>query len=71
LNSHGETALNIFETIGIGYTILATTFFTIELAYCTVKGVNNLRHLLNRGGGAPEKRGSSEPSKKNIMKLSS
>lgn len=72
LNLHGETALNIFETIGIGYTILATTFFTIELAYCTVKGVNNLRHLLNRGQGAPERRGSPESSsKKNIMKLSS
>jgi hypothetical protein len=60
--------LNIFETIGIAYTILATTFFTIELAYCAVKGVNNLRHLLSRGSGAPERRGDS---KKNVMRITS
>jgi hypothetical protein len=62
--------LNIFETIGYTYTILATTFFTVELVYCTVKGVNNLRHLLYRGQGAPERRNSGE-NKKNIMKITS
>jgi hypothetical protein len=61
-------ALSIFETIGIAYTVLATTFFTIELAYCAVKGVKNLRHLLARGQGAPERRGSE---KKNLLKISS
>ena len=49
--------MNIFETMGLGYTILATTLFTIELICCSAKGLNALRHLLARGQGAPEKRG--------------
>jgi hypothetical protein len=61
-------ALNIFESIGIAYTVLATTFFTVELAYCAVKGVKNLRHLLARGQGAPERRGGSE---KKLLKITS
>jgi hypothetical protein len=62
--------MSIFETIGIAYTVLATTFFTIELIYCTVKGVNNLRHLLDRGQGGPERRGSGQQqneSRENIL----
>ena len=66
--SRREAALTIFETIGIAYTILATTFFTIELIYCAVKGVNNLRHLLARGQGGPERRGASE---KKLLKITS
>ena len=62
--------MTIFETIGIAYTILATTFFTIELIYCAVKGVHNLRHLLARGQGGPERRGASEKEKK-LLKISS
>ena len=61
--------MTIFETIGIAYTILATTFFTIELIYCAVKGVSNLRHLLARGQGGPERRGSGE--KRTVLKISS
>ncbi len=49
--------MNIFETMGLGYTILATTLFTIELICCSAKGLSALRHLLARGQGAPEKRG--------------
>jgi hypothetical protein len=48
--------LNIFETMGLCYTILATTLFTIELICCSAKGLSALRHLLARGQGAPEKR---------------
>jgi hypothetical protein len=61
--------MSIFETIGIAYTILATTFFTVELIYCGVKGVNSLRHLVARGQGGPERRNSAD-SKKNMLKLS-
>ena len=49
--------MNIFETMGLCYTILATTLFTIELICCSAKGLNTLRHLMARGQGAPEKRG--------------
>ena len=62
--------MTIFETIGIAYTILATTFFTVELIYCSVKGVSNLRHYMARGQGAPERRGSPE-SKRSLLKISS
>jgi hypothetical protein len=48
--------LSIFETIGVAYVILATALFTVELIYCSVKGLNNLRHLLSRGQGGDEKR---------------
>jgi hypothetical protein len=48
--------LSIFETIGIAYVILATTLFTVELIYCSAKGLNNLRHLLARGAGGEERR---------------
>jgi hypothetical protein len=67
--SKGEAALTIFETIGIAYTILATTFFTVELIYCSIKGVKNLRHLVARGQGGPERRGASE--KRNLLKIHS
>jgi hypothetical protein len=65
--SRRGAALTIFETIGIAYTILATTFFTIELIYCAVKGVTNLRHLLARGQGGPERRAS----EKKLLKITS
>jgi hypothetical protein len=48
--------LSIFETIGLAYVILATAIFTIELIYCSVKGVSALHHLLTRGQGGPERR---------------
>ena len=63
--------MNIFETIGIGYVILATAVFTLELVYCAVKGVSALRHLLARGQGAPERRGVGDTSKRHLMKLQS
>jgi hypothetical protein len=55
--------LSIFETIGMAYTILATTLFTVELIYCSAKGLNNLRHLLARGAGGEERRKSAETKK--------
>jgi hypothetical protein len=63
--------LNIFETIGIGYVILATAVFTLELVYCAVKGVSALRHLLSRGQGAPERRGAGDTGKRHLVKLPS
>ena len=48
--------MNIFETIGLAYTILATTVFTLEVIYCCAKGIGALRHLLARGAGADERR---------------
>jgi hypothetical protein len=62
--------LSIFETIGIGYVILATTVFTVELAYCSVKGVGSLRHLLRRGQGGEERR-KSERMKSPLVKMPS
>jgi hypothetical protein len=61
--------LNIFETIGMAYTILATSIFTIEVIYCSVKGMNALRHLLARGQGGEERRKSADPNKRPIIKL--
>lgn len=66
--------MNIFETIGIGYVILATAVFTFEFIYCAIKGVNNLRHYVARGQGGEEKRGSGaagESNKRHVMKMSS
>ena len=60
--------MNIFETMGFGYTILATTLFTIELICCSAKGFNALRHLLARGQGAPEKRGAPADNSKDNSK---
>jgi hypothetical protein len=60
--------LNIFETIGVAYTILATAIFTIELIYCSAKGLGALRHLLSRGQGGEERR-KSELTKRQIIKL--
>jgi hypothetical protein len=63
--------LNIFETIGLGYTILATSIFTIELVYCAVRGIGALRHLLARGQGGPEKRKGDVDKKQGIFKAQS
>jgi hypothetical protein len=63
--------LNIFETIGITYTILATTLFTAELVYCSAKGLNNLRHLLARGQGGPERRKTVDGNKSQLVKMPS
>ena len=52
----GEVDMNIFETIGLAYTILATTVFTLEVIYCSAKGIGTLRHLLERGQGGEEQR---------------
>jgi hypothetical protein len=61
--------LTIFETIGIAYTILATTLFTVELIYCSAKGLNNLRHLLARGQGGEERRAPTSPEKRQLVKM--
>jgi len=62
--------LSIFETIGIAYTVLATTLFTVEVIYCSAKGLNNLRHLLARGQGGEEKR-KSQGAKSSLLKINS
>jgi uncharacterized membrane protein YbaN (DUF454 family) len=62
--------LSIFETIGIAYTVLATTLFTVEVIYCSAKGLNNLRHLLARGQGGEEKR-RSQGTKSPLVKINS
>jgi hypothetical protein len=63
--------LSIFETIGVGYVILATAVFTVELVYCSIKGVNNLRHLLDRGAGGEERRKSADRNKAPLVKIPS
>jgi len=65
-----EVDLNIFETIGLAYVILATSIFTIELIYCAAKGLGALRHLLHRGQGGEERR-KGELTKRQIIKLQS
>ena len=63
--------MNIFETIGFGYTILATAIFTVQLVYCSAKGLNSLRHLLARGQGGEERRGSVAGNKGLVVKMRS
>ena len=41
--------MNIFETIGVAYAILATTLFTVQLVYFCTRGVNTLQRLVARG----------------------
>ena len=70
--------MSFFETLGFGYTILATVVFTVEVIYCAVKGVNVLWHFVERGRGGPERRASATTpagmptdTKRNVMKISS
>lgn len=63
--------MSIFETIGVAYTILATSLFTVELIYCSAKGLNNLRHLLARGQGGEERRKSMDRNKNPLVKMPS
>jgi len=58
--------MGIFETIGMAYTILATTVFTLEVIYCCAKGISTLRHHLARGQGAEERR---KDAKRPMIKL--
>ncbi|HYR90622.1 MAG TPA: hypothetical protein VE422_41545 [Terriglobia bacterium] len=41
--------MNIYEAIGVAYTILATAIFTVEVAYFCVRELGNLRRLIARG----------------------
>ena len=63
--------MSIFETIGIAYTVLATTLFTVEVIYCSAKGLNNLRHLLARGQGGEERRKPQGGAKSALLKINS
>jgi hypothetical protein len=67
--------LSFFETIGFGYTILATVVFTVQVIYCAAKGVGVLRHFVERGQGGPERRASANPpaetNKRPVIKISS
>lgn len=70
--------MSFFETIGFGYTILATVVFTVQVIYCAAKGVSVLWHFVERGRGGPERRGSATTpagtpmdTKRNVMKMPS
>ena len=41
--------MNVYEAIGVGYNILATTIFTAQLAYFCAKGLGNMRRPIERG----------------------
>jgi hypothetical protein len=41
--------VNIYEAIGVAYTILATTVFTLGVMYFLVKELGNIRRLIARG----------------------
>ena len=41
--------MNIYETIGLAYIILATTMFTAQLVYLCIDGVKNMRRWVERG----------------------
>jgi hypothetical protein len=67
--------LSFFETIGFGYTVLATLVFTVQVIYCAAKGFGVLRHFVERGRGGPERRVSAnmpvETNKRSVIKISS
>ena len=41
--------MNVYEAIGITYTILATALFTAQLVYFCVQGLTIARRLIERG----------------------
>ena len=41
--------VNIYEAIGVAYTILATSLFTVEVIYFCVRALGHLRRLIARG----------------------
>ena len=41
--------MSIYEAIGIGYPLIATTVFTVELIYFSVQGLNYMHRLIRRG----------------------
>lgn len=44
-----EKNVNIYEAIGVAYTILATAVFSVEVIYFCVRELGNLRRLIARG----------------------
>jgi hypothetical protein len=41
--------VSIYEAIGIGYALIATTIFTAQLIYLGVKGMAYMQRLILRG----------------------
>lgn len=41
--------MSIYEAIGVGYTIVATTVFTAGLIYFGMKGLTQVQRLVDRG----------------------
>jgi hypothetical protein len=41
--------VSIYEVIGIGYPLVATTIFTAELIYFSIKGLIYTQRLIRRG----------------------
>ena len=41
--------MNIYEAIGVAYTILATALFSVEVIYFCVRELGNIRRLVTRG----------------------
>jgi hypothetical protein len=40
--------MSIYEALGIGYVLVATTIFTAEVIYFSLKGVSYLQRLVQR-----------------------
>jgi hypothetical protein len=41
--------VSIYEATGIGYVLLATTIFTVELVYFAITGLKYVQRLVARG----------------------
>jgi hypothetical protein len=40
--------MSIYEALGVGYVIICTTFFTVQIIYFAAKGVAYMHRLLQR-----------------------
>jgi hypothetical protein len=67
--------VSFYETVGFGYTILATVVFTVQVIYCAIKGLGVIRHYIERGRGGPDRRAANtssvETSKRPVIKITS
>ena len=40
--------MSIYEVLGIGYVVAGTAAFTVQLIYCTIKGLAYIQRLIQR-----------------------
>ena len=43
--------MSIYEAVGIGYVIIGTAAFTVQVIYCAAKGLGYIQRLIQRAHG--------------------